>query len=96
MQGKIESEKDLERKLVQAINKLDGACIKLSAMHTSGIPDRLCLLPGGIIFFAEIKTTGQKLRRIQELMHTGLKKLGFRVVVIDSAHKIITTLEYYG
>ncbi len=89
---KIESEKSLERKLKKEIERLNGFCIKLLALHISGIPDRLCLLPGGRIFFAEIKTTKQKPKAIQLLIHARLRSLGFKVYVIDTSDKILSAI----
>ena len=80
----IESEKKLERKLSKEIIRIGGICLKIPAIHYMGIPDRLCLLPGGRLFFAEIKTTGKKPEKIQLSVHKRLKNLGFRVEVIDN------------
>lgn len=85
---KIESEKLLERKLRVKVEELGGYCWKLPAIHISGIPDRICLLPGGRVFFAEIKTTKEAARKLQLLWHRKLKELGFAVYVIDTSEQI--------
>ena len=82
---RIESEKLLERKLKEAIKAKDGLCIKLLSNHFTGLPDRLCLLPGGVIFFAEIKTTKEEPSKIQKFVHSKLSKLGFNVYTIDNS-----------
>lgn len=87
-----ESEKTLDRKLGRAIKAKKGLYIKLNTMHLLGLPDRLCLLPGGLCFFAEIKTTGDKPRKIQKFMHRKLEKLGFKVFIIDETKKIYESL----
>lgn len=84
----VESEKLLEKKLTEKVKALGGWAIKLSSSHITGLPDRLCLLPGGRLFFAEIKTTGKKPRKVQIIVHEKLKVLGFKVVVIDSSEQI--------
>lgn len=81
---KIESEKVIERKLVNMTNDLGGMCIKLLSFHCIGLPDRLCLFPGGRLVFVELKTTKQKPRKIQLLRHSFLRALGFRVEVVDT------------
>lgn len=81
----IESEKLLERKLKEAITAKGGLCIKLLSNHFWGLPDRLCLLPGGKMFFAEIKTTNQKRSKIQESVHLRLRQLNFNVYTIDNS-----------
>lgn len=91
----IDSEKDIERKLVEAIKAKNGMCIKLLCDQLIGLPDRMCLFPGHMIVFVELKTTGKKPKRIQTYIHNKLRNLGFRVEVIDTLKGIdnfITTL----
>ena len=80
----IDSEKDIERRLVELVKINNGMCIKLLCDQLIGLPDRLCLFPNHRIVFVETKTTGQKPRRIQAYMHKKLRALGFRVEVIDT------------
>ncbi len=90
---KIEGEKTLERKLNKAIKDLGGESIKLLATHHNGLPDRLCLLPGGIAFFAEIKTTTKKPKPIQVLVHKRIRRFNFEVFVIETSGDIIRALD---
>ena len=83
-----EKEKALERKLVKEAKDRGGWCLKLLSQFVNGLTDRLLLLPGGQILFVELKTTGEKPRRIQEVMHKRLRDLGFEVYVVDSSEKI--------
>lgn len=80
----IDSEKDIERRLVELVKINNGMCIKLLCDQLMGLPDRMCLFPGHKIIFVELKTTGRKPRRIQVYVHNKLKVLGFRVEVIDT------------
>lgn len=84
----IESEKTLERKIRQRVEKLGGWSIKLLSIHITGLPDRLCLLPGGQLIFIEVKTTGKKPTKIQLKMHDKIRALGFQVEVIDNTEQI--------
>lgn len=92
MEKNIESEKLLERKLKKEVEKLGGWCLKIAPLHINGLPDRLCLLPGEVLFFAEIKTTKKKTTKIQKVMHRKLKGLGFGVYVIDTSEQITDIL----
>lgn len=78
-----ESEKLLDRKLVQHVKYLRGWSVKLETTHINGLPDRLCLLPGGRAVFVEVKTTREKPRKIQLIIHNKLRRLGFQVFVLD-------------
>jgi hypothetical protein len=88
-----ESEKAIERKLVESIKAQGGLCIKLLCDQFMGLPDRMCLLPGCKIVFVEVKTTGQKPRKIQIYVHNQLKALGFKVEVIDSIEGVNRLIE---
>lgn len=89
----VDSEKLVERKLVELVKINNGMCIKLLCDQLIGLPDRLCLFPNHKIVFVETKTTGQKPRRIQAYMHKKLRALGFRVEVIDSVEDAINFVE---
>lgn len=80
----MDSEKAIERKLVELVKANGGMCIKLLCDQLTGLPDRLCLFPGHKMAFVELKTTGKKPRRIQIFVHNKLKALGFRVEIIDT------------
>lgn len=95
---KIYGEKYLERKLGEEIRKIGGWSVKLPAYLLNGLPDRLILLPGGRVLFAEIKTTGAKITPVQATIHAKLRTLGFVVVVVDSyqvIEQIIGAYEEY-
>ena len=77
-------ERDVERALIRAVRKAGGMCLKFVSPGYAGVPDRLCLLPGGRVFFAEVKRPGGKPRPLQLKRHSELRKLGFEVYVIDS------------
>lgn len=90
---RTDSEKVVERKLVELVKINGGMCIKLLCDQLIGLPDRLCLLPNHKMAFVETKTTGQKPRRIQAYTHKKLRALGFRVEVIDSVEGTINFIE---
>lgn len=84
----IDSEKLVERRLVELIHINNGMCIKLSSMHLIGLPDRLCLLPKAKIAFVELKTTNKKPTKIQVFVHGKLRALGFRVEILDTVEGV--------
>ena len=76
-------ERDIERALVGMVKRHDGLCLKWVCPGWSGIPDRIILLPGGRILFAETKRPkGGEVRKLQEWWHKTLRRLGFTVWVI--------------
>ena len=71
-----------------AVKKAGGIAVKFVSPSFAGMPDRLILLPDGVIAFAELKTPGMRPRPLQEARHRLLRSLGFRVYVIDSPEQI--------
>lgn len=88
----LESEKVLERKLVKWIKDAGGKCIKLSSQFNRGLPDRMILLPGGHMFYCELKSTGKNPTQFQTIVHKELKALGFRVYVVDNSEDLSAML----
>ena len=86
-------ERDIERKLVSEIKKRGGWCLKLVSPGNSGVPDRLCLFPGGKAIFAEFKAPGKAPRPLQEAQIRKLRNLGFPVFVVDDEKEITELLE---
>jgi hypothetical protein len=89
-------EKTIETKLRRGIEKLGGACIKIPATFFAGIPDRLCLLPGGRAFFVETKAQGLRPRPRQEYVRRQLEGLGFKVYLVNSLDGVTALLDLFG
>ena len=81
-------EKEIERKLVREIQLMGGKAVKFVSPGYDGMPDRLVLIPGGHVAFVELKRPGEKPRKLQEARHKMLRKLGFKVYVLDNKEKI--------
>ena len=81
-------EKKIEKYLVDAVERLGGLCVKFPPLFFRGFPDRIVLLPGGVIVFVETKAPGETPRLIQRKVHARLRGLGFRVEVLDSYESI--------
>jgi hypothetical protein len=77
------NEKLIEKKLKKGVEKKGGLSLKLTSPFFTGLPDRLNLMPGGIVRFTEIKTTGKDLEPRQEFVKNQLEGLGFKVAVLD-------------
>jgi hypothetical protein len=81
-------EKKIERYLIEAVEHLGGLCVKFPPLFFRGFPDRIVLLPGGVIVFVETKAPGKKPGPIQRKVHARLRGLGFRVEVLDGYESI--------
>lgn len=81
-------EKEIERKLRESVGRSGGLALKFTSPGYAGVPDRLLLFPSGKASFAEIKTTGRRLRPLQVIRKRQLEEMGFRVFVIDNPDQI--------
>lgn len=81
-------EKTIEQKLVAAVKKHGGICPKFVSPGFDGMPDRIVLLPFGRFAFVEVKAPGEKPRPLQLARHEMLRRLGFRVYVLDDVEQI--------
>ena len=81
-------EKDIEKMLVRAVKGKGGMALKFVSPNMAGVPDRLVLLPKGKAVFAELKSTGKKMRALQIKRKRQLEALGFKVYCIDRAEQI--------
>lgn len=81
-------EKIIEQHLVKAVKNSGGVAPKLVCPGFDGMPDRLVLLPGGKIGFVEVKAPGKEPRPLQVARHGLLRRLGFKVYVLDAPEQI--------
>ena len=81
-------EREIERKLVEAVRKTGGLALKFVSPGWSGAPDRIVLMPGGKAGFVEVKAPGKKPRPLQALRKKQLEQMGFKVFVLDGTGQI--------
>lgn len=79
-----DSEKIIEAYLRERVKELGGKAYKFVSPGNSGVPDRLVCLPGGKVFFVELKGSGKKPTPLQKRQISYLSGLDFSVWVIDS------------
>ena len=86
-------EKQIEQKLTLMVKSAGGIAPKFVSPGFAGMPDRLVLLPNGVFAFAELKAPGMHPRALQVARHEMLRRLGFRVYVIDEIEQIGVMLD---
>lgn len=86
-------EKKLEEKLKDAVEEIGGLALKFVSPNKNGYPDRLILIALGKVGFVEVKSKGKKPRKLQLIRHKELKKLGFKVFVLDNENQIPTIID---
>lgn len=78
------NEKSIETYFVEEVERVGGMCIKFPPLFYAGFPDRLVFMPKGVFALVELKRPGKTARLLQRKVHAKLKRLGFRVEVIDT------------
>lgn len=81
-------ENTIERYLRKRVRAAGGKCYKFICPGHIGAPDRLCIFPGGRIFFVETKAPGGEPRPSQLAFHRELAAIGVTVRVIDTRDKV--------
>ena len=81
-------EKQLEHLFLMEVKSVGGLALKFVSPGFSGVPDRLVLIPDGKVAFVEVKAPRQHPRPLQTARHRQLRKLGFKVYVLDNPQQI--------
>ena len=89
------SEKAIERYLVCSVRALGGVCLKYANACEVGYPDRVCLLPCGVVLWVELKGKDGRLAPVQKIRITKLLKLGHQVHVCSRRREIDEMLKPY-
>lgn len=75
-------ERDIEKWLRDKIRQMGGIAMKFTSPGNDGVPDRIAILPGGQVWFIELKKDGETPTKIQEWQIERLRKLGCNVALI--------------
>lgn len=75
-------EQEIEQKLRDAVKSMGGRAYKFISPGNVGVPDRIVCMPGGRIYFAELKTDIGRLTPIQKAQIDYLENLGQDVRVL--------------
>jgi hypothetical protein len=76
-------EREVESHLGDAVEKLGGKCVKFVPDLMPGMPDRIIVLPRGVLVWCELKKPkGGKLSSLQKLRHKWLRSMGQEVFVV--------------
>lgn len=87
-------EKHLEYRLRDKIKLLGGLALKLIASGFTGLPDRLVLMPGGRVYFVELKNGSKGVLSARQIaVHKILAKLGFPVYIVKDEQSLQTFLD---
>lgn len=86
---RTERETPVERHLYDEVRKLGGWSIKLFPIVMVGLPDRMVLLPGALIYFVELKrAVGGRKGSAQKRWRERLRDMGFFCEFISGREEV--------
>jgi hypothetical protein len=88
-------ESTLEQSMRKYIKSLGGIAFKWVCPGATGVPDRICILPGGHVIFIELKRPGRKdgLSERQKKIARVLEGLGCKVWCINNMEDLKARIE---
>lgn len=86
-------ERDIEKWLRRQIENMGGRAFKFTSPGNDGVPDRIAVLPGGRIYFIELKADGGRLSPLQVWQQNQLSELGCNVRTIRGMDEARSFLE---
>jgi Holliday junction resolvase len=85
-------ERSVERYLLSRSRESGFLCLKLVLQGRAGVPDRIVVTPGGTVC-VEVKRPGERLRRLQAVTVTKLRRAGGAVHVVDDKDSVDRLLQ---
>ena len=86
-------EKEIERYLVRRTIEHGGVAYKWVSPGRVGVADRIVLLPGGVVWFVELKTVKGRLSPWQKVFAAEMRRMGMNYIVIKSKGEVDELLQ---
>ena len=81
-------ERDIEAYLVRRVKERGGKAYKFVSPTNRGVSDRLVVLPGGYVWFVEVKTEGGRVSPLQRVFADEVKALGCNYALVWSKENV--------
>jgi len=86
-------EKEIERYLVRRTIEHGGVAYKWVSPGRVGVADRIVLLPGGVVWFVELKTVKGRLSPWQKMFAAEMRRMGMNYIVLRSKGEVDELLQ---
>jgi Holliday junction resolvase len=80
-------ESGLQKIIIKKLRACGILAMKFDSTSTSGVPDLICIGPGGV-FFIEVKTPRGVVSEIQKDVHREMRAFGAHVYVVRKVEEI--------
>ena len=81
-------EKEIESYLFRRVRDIGGRAYKFVSPAHRGVSDRVVALPGGRVWFVEVKTMGGRLSPLQRMFAEEIKALGCNYQIVWSKEDV--------
>ena len=81
-------ESEIEKYFVWTVQRMGGTAYKFTSPAHRGVSDRIACLPGGAVYFVELKAPGGRLSPLQKLFAARMKELGQNYTTLWSKTEI--------
>ncbi len=82
-------ETHVEKRLVAGVKKLGGRSYKWQSQNHRGVADRVAVLPGGVVWFIELKRESGRLSPLQKKFQQDMQQLHMnRYVVLTGFNEV--------
>ena len=81
-------ERDIERHLVRRVAERGGVAYKWVSPGHVGVADRIVMLPGGRVWFVELKTVKGRLSPLQKVFAADMARMGMNYAVLRSKEEV--------
>lgn len=71
---------------------MGGECLKFVSPSMAGVPDRIILMPGGVVSFVEVKREGEQLSTKQRRFMQWMRENGFYACAVYGAVDVESVL----
>lgn len=75
-------EKQIEARLRRRVNEIGGLFYKFVSPGNDGVPDRIAVLPGGQVWFIELKADSGRASGLQKWQIEQLRNRGANAIII--------------
>ena len=90
------SEGEIEEELVKQVRRMDGRCYKWVSPGNRGVPDRIVVLPEGVVVFVELKRKDGRVTALQERQIDRLLDMGCDARVVRGVEGLCGFLASVG
>ena len=81
-------ESTIEKHLVAKVKAMGGIAYKFTSPAHRGVADRVVVLPGGVVWFVELKAPGGRLSELQKIFQSDMARMSQKYACLWSKEHV--------